>query len=61
MKSNFFKKLTNMLSEYKSKRVSRVQYNETFRELSRLSDKELLDIGLARGNIRSVALEIYQK
>jgi len=50
-----------MLSEYKSKRVSRVQYNETFRELSRLSDKELLDIGLARGNIRSVALEIYQK
>jgi|TARA_R110000868_G_scaffold149866_2_gene372684 hypothetical protein len=32
-------------------------YNRTFRELSSLSDKELNDIGLHRGDIPRVAIE----
>jgi uncharacterized protein YjiS (DUF1127 family) len=30
-------------------------YNRTHRELSRLSDRELLDLGISRADIRSVA------
>ena len=32
-------------------------YNRTYRELSKLSDKELLDIGLARYDIAEIARE----
>lgn len=32
-------------------------YRETYNELSRMSDKELDDIGITRGNIQSVAIE----
>jgi uncharacterized protein YjiS (DUF1127 family) len=33
------------------------QYRRTYNELSKLSDKELYDIGLHRGMIHSVAME----
>jgi len=33
------------------------QYNESVRELSRLSDRELADIGINRSNIPSAAWE----
>jgi uncharacterized protein YjiS (DUF1127 family) len=33
------------------------RYRETFNELSKLSDKELYDIGLHRGMIHSVSME----
>lgn len=46
---NFFKVLHNSL-DY-SRRV-----NETIKELSRLTDKELKDIGISRGDIYSVAV-----
>lgn len=32
-------------------------YRETLGELSRLSDRELADVGISRGMIRDVALE----
>lgn len=35
------------------------QYKKTLRELESLSDKELNDIGLNRGMIKSIAMEIY--
>lgn len=34
-------------------------YNKTFEDLNRLSDRELKDIGISRGEIHSVALESY--
>ena len=34
-------------------------YRDTVKELSALSDKELQDIGMNRGMIHSVAMEIY--
>lgn len=50
--SNPFKGVMKRYAKYK-------KYNETLNELSKLSDKELSDIGLHRGMIRSVANEIY--
>jgi uncharacterized protein YjiS (DUF1127 family) len=46
--NNFFKKLIN---NYKR----RVAINSTIKELSKLSNKELNDIGIARGDIYSIA------
>ena len=40
------------LRKYKS-------YRETYDQLSKLTDKELNDIGISRGMIHSVALEAY--
>ena len=34
-------------------------YLNTFKELNGLSDKELKDIGVVRGDIHSIALESY--
>ena len=34
-------------------------YRDTYRELSKLSDRELRDIGIHRGEIHSVAMESY--
>jgi uncharacterized protein YjiS (DUF1127 family) len=34
-------------------------YNKTVDDLSKLSDRELKDIGIHRGMIRSVAMEVY--
>lgn len=39
-----------------SRRKARV-YRATLRELQQLSDRELTDLGLARGNLRMVAFE----
>lgn len=33
--------------------------NATIKELSKLSDKELRDIGIGRGDIYSIAMEAY--
>ena len=36
------------------------QINATIKELSKLSDIELADIGISRGMIRSIAMESYK-
>ena len=36
-----------------------LHYKKTVEELSALTDKELNDIGISRGMIHSVAMEIY--
>lgn len=59
MKNNFFKKIANAFERYQTKRAAWMLRNQTFRELSKLSDHELDDIGLNRGSIRGVAMEAY--
>ena len=49
---NFFKKIIN---SYKYNR----EVNETIKELQKLTNKELNDIGLARGDIYHVAHESH--
>lgn len=46
---------TRMMSAYKR----RVAVRATIKELNALSDRELFDIGLSRGEIYSVANEAY--
>lgn len=36
-------------------------YRETYNELSKLSDAELKDIGIVRGNIHEIAMNAYFK
>lgn len=53
------------LSEAKARFVAYRQqsaiYDRTFRELSALSDRELEDIGISRGDLRDVALETARR
>lgn len=42
-------------------RARRAAYRRTFAELAGLSDRELSDIGIARGDIRRIAREEYSK
>lgn len=34
-------------------------YRETYNDLSKLTDKELKDIGIARGDIHSISMEAF--
>lgn len=36
-------------------------YRQTFNELSKLSDRELLDIGISRGDIHWIAMDAFNK
>lgn len=51
-------KLMNTLTTYMRKRSN---YKRTLNELNSLTDRELADLGLHRGMIRSVALGHYQR
>lgn len=46
-----------IMENFRLMRARRREYNRTFMELSRLSERELNDIGLTRGDVRRVALE----
>ena len=51
--------LVHFFSTLKNK-LTRVQnIRKTVNELSKLSDRELADIGISRGMIRGIALEMY--
>ena len=59
---NFLTKVLNFFEDYGMKRAhehlrTNLAYRKTYDELSRLSDKELRDIGISRGMIHSIALE----
>ena len=47
--------------DFKRKRQAAAQRRNTVRELSQLSDADLRDIGLCRGDIRSVANGTFYK
>lgn len=51
--------LTNWVDRF-TKRIKREQLvRQTANELEKLSDRELRDIGIHRGMIRSIAMECY--
>jgi len=47
--------VASWLKELNAKRIERVRVNSTIKQLSKLSDRELWDIGIARGDIYNVA------
>lgn len=50
---------TEMFKELRESLKRRAQYRSTVDELSKLTDKELNDIGINRGMIHSIAMEMY--
>jgi len=46
-----------MLSAFMNALKRRSNYKSTYNELYRLSDRELSDLGLCRGDIRNIAYE----
>jgi uncharacterized protein YjiS (DUF1127 family) len=54
-------KLLEYYKNYKAWSEYRAKVRETIRELSRLTNHELNDIGISRGEIHSIAHECYKK
>lgn len=57
--NSFFKKLAKHFIDYQTKRARWMIQQHTIRELHTLSDRQLKDIGINRGMIRSIAMESY--
>lgn len=62
--ANLFNKILKVFEEAGIRRAQaelrrHYYYNKTFEDLNKLSDRELKDIGVSRGNIHSIALESY--
>ena len=59
IQANFLQKaisaLLDLFKDLKTSRKDMSEAKKTMRELSKLSDADLLDIGLCRGDIRNVA------
>lgn len=53
----FADRFTALLSAIETRRTQRRVYRATFNELSKLSNRELADLGMGRSQIRSIALE----
>jgi uncharacterized protein YjiS (DUF1127 family) len=54
--NNFWLKLKSLFNvKTKPETLSRRVYRETYKALSKLSDRELLDIGISRGDIHQIA------
>lgn len=51
--------LFDYIKDLKKRYALHKEYKKTLDELYSLSDKELNDIGINRGMVRSVAMEIY--
>ncbi len=54
---SFADRFAALLSGLETRRKQRSIYRSTFNELSRLSNRELADLGMGRSQIRSIALE----
>ena len=52
---NAIKALIDLFKDIRTTRKDTSEAKKTLRELSKLSDADLLDIGLCRGDIRNVA------
>ena len=53
--SSLFKKVAQYFVDLNEKRIQRKEIKNTIRQLSALSDRDLWDMGLTRGDIYSVA------
>ena len=53
--SSFVEFVKSAAADFKAYRAKRAVYNETVRELSSLSNRELADLGVNRSNINSIA------
>ena len=51
--------ITSWWKNYRKHLAQHKAYKETVAELSKLTDKELRDIGLSRGDIHSIAMETH--
>lgn len=51
----FTKRVQAFVAAYREARLEQQKYNQTFRELDGLSDRELADIGIRRGDIADIA------
>lgn len=54
-----FSGLTDYIRNFKKQLAYKAKVRETIKELSRLSDAELRDIGIHRGDIYAIANEVY--
>lgn len=54
-----FEGIAEIIREAKRRAKQKAQYKNTVRELSQLTDYELRDIGISRGMIHSVAMEVH--
>lgn len=54
---SFAERLGEMKSHLTAAIKARRVYQRTFDELNSLSDRELADLGIARSNLRNIALE----
>ena len=53
--SSLFKKVAQYFVDLNEKRIQRKEIKNTIRQLSALSDRELWDMGITRGDIYTVA------
>lgn len=55
--ARLFDKLSALIAAFRLAMTRRATYRQTLNELSALSDRELMDLGLHRSALESVALE----
>jgi uncharacterized protein YjiS (DUF1127 family) len=51
----FARRVQTFVAAYREARMEQRLYNQTYRELDALSDRELADIGVRRGDIQDIA------
>lgn len=68
--SNFFGKIYEAISQAQTRKAiamvkehmwAQKVYRSTYNELSKLTDRELLDIGITRGDIHWIAMDAFNK
>ena len=52
-----FKGFNDVIARYKKRVTQKRTFNQTVKELSAMTDRELMDIGLHRSEIKRVAME----
>ena len=53
--------LQTVANAWKIARAKRAVFNRTYNELNALDDRDLADIGIARGAVRNLAREVAEK
>lgn len=55
--ASFGARVANLFNGLRARRAQYAVYRETLRELEALSDRELIDLGITRGEIRGIAYQ----